>query len=89
MAYPNFCNICSKRTKLHDRTLKCNTCQTKVHINCLPIYSDSDSEYAAIESNHWSCTVCLQTLFPYYDSESHNLHSFNDVDDSTFDIDCI
>ena len=87
MANSNFCNICPKKNQQHDCTLRCCTCSTAIHTKCLPTYLDSDYDYASDTRNHWSCTRCLKTLFPFYDTEVCNFQFINDINNSTFDID--
>ena len=84
----NKCNICGKRTQTHDPTLLCNICQTKIHINCLPIYLDKDITYASNPDNQWSCTKCLQEIFPFSDLDSTCLQSFTN-ESTYYDVDLL
>ena len=62
---PTKCNVCYKRVRDHDRSLRCTLCALSTHIPCLPTYSANDVEYASTPTNHWSCPKCLQSIFPF------------------------
>jgi hypothetical protein len=84
---PNRCNICWQPTRPFNKTLKCSTCQTLIHIKCLPYYQTDDIEYAKLPENQWSCTLCLKILFPFFESDNTLLQTNNSVETIYHDID--
>jgi hypothetical protein len=60
----------------HEKCLLCSTCNSSVHQKCLPLYLPDDVTYASNPVNQWSCTTCLQNLFPFYNIETDSdIHS--------------
>jgi hypothetical protein len=87
------CTLCNKRVKPHDVSVTCTLCSRPTHSQCLPIYTTDDFNYAANTNGHWSCTSCLENIFPFYSIESNenihqelNNHSQNMLDIYVFQI---
>jgi hypothetical protein len=66
--YPE-CPICNKRFTQHVPIIHCSTCSLDVHVSCLPFYTNADILVINESPNHWSCTKCLSTLFPFFEIE--------------------
>ena len=60
------CPICCKRITQHAPTLLCTNCNLHIHISCLPSYSNEDVLAIRQNINHWTCSKCLSTIFPFY-----------------------
>jgi len=80
------CSVCRKKTRSTDRCIKCSLCFRPVHIKCLPTYNQNDIDYATDPSNNWSCTICLQELFPFFNLET-NQDLLNDNTQNNFNLD--
>ena len=95
MANNNECPICCKRFTQHAPTLLCSTCNSDVHISCLPTYSNEDILAINQNINHWTCTKCLSLIFPFYIIEDNcelintfqnaNLPALLDLENMLFD----
>ena len=91
------CKLCSKRVRDPDKSVKCSLCLHLIHIPCLPTYLNTDVDYANSPTNNWSCTKCLELIFPFniiensesfYDninSNSHNPYDTDIIDNMIFD----
>jgi hypothetical protein len=80
------CSVCMRKTRSTDKCLKCSICNSPVHIKCLPSYNQNDIDYASDLSNNWSCTICLRSLFPFYNLESNqDLINYNTQNISNLD----
>ena len=66
------CNICHSRILRHSKNLKCFSCGDLTHIKCLDNVNSNDSIYVERSSNHWLCTICSQSIFPFnhYDEDN-------------------
>jgi hypothetical protein len=84
---PNNCNICWKPTRPQNRTIKCTICQILIHTNCLPFYQTADTSYAENPNNHWTCILCLQTLFPFPEDDNISAQTNNCTETLFHDID--
>ena len=69
--YP-VCPICTKGFTQHVPKIFCTTCLQHLHISCLPTYSDSDIQAINNGTNHWSCTICLANIFPFFSIEEND-----------------
>ena len=72
------CNICYKRVLLHSYHLKCDSCSSKVHINCLKMVRKDDSLYVNRNEQVWFCPKCCENIFP-----------FNHIDDDSLFIEAL
>jgi hypothetical protein len=63
--------MCRKMIRATDRCIKCSLCTKLVHIKCLPSYNQDDIDYASNPANNWSCTMCLQETFPFFNLETN------------------
>ena len=59
------CNICCKRVLNHSYHLKCDLCEAKVHLKCLPCVDKNDALYTQRHGNVFYCSLCLSEIFPY------------------------
>ena len=59
------CNVCTKRVLNHSYHLKCDSCKSIVHINCLPNVSKNDPLYTQRETSVYFCSMCLRSIFPF------------------------
>ena len=59
------CNICCKRVLNHSYHLKCDICETRVHLKCLPCVDKNDALYTQRHGNVFHCSLCLSEIFPY------------------------
>jgi hypothetical protein len=85
------CNICIKRIRPHENSIKCSLCLTYTHANCLPIYSDSDCEYASDTANFWTCPSCFKSFFPFNSLEADVdfIEAINNPINSSLDLDSL
>ena len=58
-------NICCTRVLNHPYHLKCDLCETKVHLKCLPCVDKHDALYKQRHGNVFYCSLCLSEIFPY------------------------
>lgn len=54
-----------KHILTHSYKLTCSICENKVHLNCLPNVTRSDSLYIERHTNCFFCTKCNTSIFPY------------------------
>ena len=59
------CNACLKRVLSHSYYLNCDSCNDKVHLNCLNMVKKDDPLYLNREGNTWFCTHCSGNMFPF------------------------
>jgi hypothetical protein len=65
------CTLCNKGITQHVSFINCSTCNHPTHSKCLPLYLDSDIQYAQDIDNHWSCPKCLENFFPLFSTENN------------------
>ena len=80
------CKVCDTRLK-NKRSLKCKTCDQKVHITC---NKTSPQMYKKLKDNEnsevWMCISCMENAFPFYSldadglpNEDKNLHKLENL----------
>ena len=68
------CNTCGK--SVEDRnSIKCNFCQTKVHLNCTYL-NYVDSQYIKFSNKIWHCYNCSKNLSPFTAINKYMLYLF-------------
>jgi hypothetical protein len=95
----NRCPTCDKKVTRQQYKVTCTLCRKSTHYKCLPTYNDQDIEYAKSPNGHWSCTYCLQNLFPFSNLEEndwiindctneniHDIESLNEMIFNPFDL---
>ena len=71
MSNRRICNVCNRSVLSHSRVVKCTTCPSVNHIQCLPFFNDDDVTHI-VNSNSWSCPQCNTSLFPFNCIEHEN-----------------
>jgi hypothetical protein len=87
----NHCNICNKKIRRQEKTVKCTLCFHYTHNNCLPTYTVNDILYASDISNLWTCPQCLTHIFPFsiIENNSSIIEACCNPINSTLDLDSL
>ena len=59
------CTSCKKRILRHEYHVNCCLCKLNCHKKCLPLFNETDFEYAKNVNNSWSCKNCNENIFPF------------------------
>ena len=60
------CGVCKKSIYLHDTILVCAANGQSYHSKCLKI--DRDTAYEVQRLTDWFCPLCLDSIFPFFNS---------------------
>ena len=60
------CGVCKKSIYLHDTILVCTADGQSYHSKCLKI--DRDTAYEIQRLTDWFCPLCLDSIFPFFNS---------------------
>ena len=67
------CYDCNKKILSKHNYLKCSTCLKYFNLECLQYLNLNEYRQIIHSKTAWSCTFCLENIFPFYNIEDNNI----------------